>query len=75
MDDLPALLFDWLERQERSVDAVAGFFAEFALRYRKRIFGRCEFAFGDGPGAGVFVLPERPARVDQENLSLFGRRR
>ena len=28
------------------------------------------FAFGDGPGAGVLVLPERPARMAEQHLQL-----
>jgi hypothetical protein len=27
-------------------------------------------SLGNGPGAGVFVGPERPSRVDQENFEI-----
>lgn len=64
IDSFAAFLADGAEGLELAIEGGACFFAEFADGGVEGGFAGVEFAFGDGPGAGVFVFPEGSAGVD-----------
>src|SRR6478672_13100360 len=69
---LAAGLLERAELREFAVHGEAGFLREFPARRGERILVRLDGAFGNGPGAGVLVLPERAAGMDEEELEILG---
>src|SRR5207247_6732293 len=68
-DELPRLLLDLAELQERDVGhLVAGLLRELAQRDRRDLLALLDLALGDGPVAQVLLDPERPAHVREEHL-------
>ena len=66
--ELPTLLPDASERQERRRGPDAGLLQELALGGREQILALLDEALGDGPRAGIAVAPERTARVCEKHL-------
>ena len=58
----------WRAETVRRSSAGPGLLLELAQRRLGRRFARLDHAFGDHPGAGVLVPPERSARLDQQDF-------
>src|SRR5262249_36159701 len=71
MHDLPALLLDRHERDERTFRGEVGFFAEFPPCGGKEIRARLGEPLGDGPHALILARPEGAARMGKQNLKFF----
>jgi hypothetical protein len=70
IDAFAAFLANGVERFEVSLEVDAGLFVEFADGGVEGGFVSGDLAFGDGPGAGVFVLPEGASGVDEEDFEV-----
>src|SRR5260221_14673839 len=68
VDDLAARLLRRRQRQEFAVYRLSRLLGELAARGIEGIFRVAELALWDRPGALIFLLPERPARVDRGKL-------
>ena len=68
VDDLAGLLPDAAQRHERLARVDAGLLLELPARGRQQLLALVHDALGNGPGTGVPVAPERPARMRQEHL-------
>ena len=68
MDRLACLLSDAAERDEGPDGMDARLFLELTTRGVEEILTALDDALRDRPGAGVAILPERPAGVSDEQL-------
>src|SRR5205814_5771953 len=68
---LAALLFHGTQRRERPLRHKAGLLGEFAHGRRQLILARIDQPLRDRPGAGIFLGPERPARMGEQHFELF----
>jgi len=66
MNEFAAFLADGAKGLEMTGEADAGLFMEFTDGSVERGFAGIEFAFWDGPGAGMLVTPKRAAGVDEK---------
>jgi len=68
VDDFAAFLGDGFQFDEGAFWLEADLFFEFALGGGEGFFASLNFAFGDGPGAEVAVLPEGASRMREEKF-------
>src|ERR1700760_2127233 len=68
MHPFAAGLLDGWQRTEIAGGHRARLFGEFADRRGEALLAGIRFALGDRPGAFIFLLPERAAGMDEEDL-------
>ena len=68
MDQLACHLPHRSERDCRSRQREPGLFEELPVRGVQKVLVRLDLSLGDRPGMGVFVRPERAARMNEEDL-------
>lgn len=72
MNHLSGLLTNGAKWKKRTLGTYPGFFLELAAGSGKRVLACLGQSFGDGPRTSITSLPERAARVSEEQLEATG---